>query len=126
MESAGRCYHCRGLSLRDIGLLVALYPAVWGVTQVATGALSDRSASRGGRRYWIAGGMLVQGAALVLFGVASGVPAWIVAAVLLGLGTAAVYPTLLAEVAQAVSPLDRASAVGTYRHRRAAGGMGGR
>ena len=59
--------------------------------------------------------MLVQGAALVLFGVASGVSAWIVAAVLLGLGTAAVYPTLLAEVAQAVAPPERASAVGTYR-----------
>ena len=104
-----------GLSLREIGLLAALYPATWGITQIATGALSDRSAARGGRRAWIAGGMIVQAIALAIFGVAQGAMPWTLAAVLLGLGTAAVYPTLLAEVADAVSAADRAPAVGTYR-----------
>ena len=104
-----------GLSLREIGLLAALYPATWGITQIAAGALSDRSAARGGRRAWIAGGMIVQAMALAIFGVAQGVMPWTLAAVLLGLGTAAVYPTLLAEVADAVSAADRAPAVGTYR-----------
>ena len=104
-----------GLSLREIGVLAALYPATWGITQIATGALSDRSAARGGRRVWIAGGMLTQALALAVFGVADGATPWTLAAVLLGLGTAAVYPTLLAEVADAVPAADRAPAVGTYR-----------
>ena len=105
-----------GLSLREIGLLAGLYPATWAVTQIATGALSDRSAARGGgRRGWIAGGMLLQAAALIIFAIAHGLAVWSLAAILLGLGTAAVYPTLLAEVAQAVSPPDRAGALGTYR-----------
>jgi len=104
-----------GLSLQEIGLLVAIYPAVWGISQIATGALSDRGAVGGGRRVWIASGMLVQAVALLLFSLTRGLGPWIVAAVLLGLGTAAVYPTLLAAVADAVSPAERAPAVGTYR-----------
>lgn len=104
-----------GLSLREIGLLAALYPATWGLSQIATGALSDRSAARGGRRAWIVGGMFAQAIALAIFGVAHGAIPWMLAAVLLGLGTAAVYPTLLAEVADAVSAAERAPAVGTYR-----------
>ena len=114
-----------GMSLRDIGLIAAVYPAVWGVAQIATGALSDRGAARGGRQRWIAGGMFAQAAALVLFGAAHTVAPWVVAAVLLGLGTAAVYPTLLAEVAGAVSPAHRAAAVGTYRLWRDLGYVGG-
>ena len=104
-----------GLSLRKIGLLAALYPATWALAQIATGTLSDRTAAQSGRRAWIAGGMMAQAAALLVFGVAQGAVPWAIAAVLLGLGTASVYPTLLAEVADAVSPAERAPAVGTYR-----------
>ena len=104
-----------GLSLREIGLLAALYPATWALAQIVTGALSDRTAARHGRRGWIAGGMLAQAVALLVFGLAEGGPLWTLAAVLLGLGTAAVYPTLLAEVADAVPATERAPAIGTYR-----------
>ena len=104
-----------GLSLRQIGLLTALYPATWALAQIATGALSDRTAERHGRRAWIAGGMFAQAVALLLFALTDRGVSWIVAAVLLGLGTAAVYPTLLAEVADAVPVSERAPAVGTYR-----------
>lgn len=104
-----------GLTVKQIGLLAAIYPAVWGITQIATGALSDRGAARGGRRVWIAAGMLVQALALWLFSFAGAFLPWMIAAVLLGLGTAAVYPTLLAQVADAVTPAERAPAIGTYR-----------
>ena len=104
-----------GLSLRKIGLLAALYPGTWALAQIATGTLSDRTAARSGRRAWIAGGMMAQAAALLIFGAAQGAVPWTIAAVLLGLGTASVYPTLLAEVADAVPAAERAPAVGTYR-----------
>ena len=100
-----------GAGVREIGWVAALYPAVWGVAQVGTGALSDHT----GRRALIQGGMLLQAAALAMFGGGSGVPVWAAAAVLLGLGTAAVYPTLIAQVSDLVRPRDRAGAVGVYR-----------
>ena len=108
-------FRAGGMSVREIGVLAAVYPGVWGVSQIATGALGDRGAARGGRRVWIFGGMLAQAAALGMFALTSGLVPWLAAAVLLGLGTAAVYPTLLAEVADAVTPGERGSAVGTYR-----------
>jgi MFS family permease len=100
-----------GLSVREIGWLAALYPAVWGIAQIGTGALSDRT----GRRPLIVSGMLLQAVALAVFAVATGIGAWAVAAVLLGLGTAAVYPTLIAQVSDLLTPRDRASGVGVYR-----------
>jgi MFS family permease len=100
-----------GLSVADIGLLAALYPAVWGAGQLVTGALSDRT----GRKPLIVAGMLVQAAALALFAVGSGRSAWAAAAVLLGIGTALVYPTLLAAIGDVAHPAWRASAVGVYR-----------
>src|SRR5206468_590093 len=100
-----------GLSVSDIGLLAALYPAVWGAGQLLTGALSDRT----GRKPLIVAGMLVQAGALVLFSVGSGKPLWATAAVMLGVGTALVYPTLLATVGDVAHPAWRASAVGVYR-----------
>ena len=100
-----------GLSLREIGWLAALYPAVWGVAQAGTGALSDRV----GRRGLIAGGMVLQGMALTLTAVGHGFRTWAIAAALLGLGTAAVYPTLIAQVSDLVRARDRARAVGGYR-----------
>lgn len=104
-----------GLSLRQIGFIAGIYPGVWAIAQIATGALSDSGRSPGVRGKWIAWGMLVQAAALVMFSVTEVFGSWIVAAALLGLGTAAVYPVLLAHVADSVSPADRAPAVGTYR-----------
>jgi MFS family permease len=101
----------RGLPLEQIGLVAAAYPAVWGVTQLATGTLSDRW----GRKWMIVAGMWVQAAALALLVMAAGLAGWLGAAVLLGVGTALVYPTLLAAVSDVAHPSWRASAVGVYR-----------
>ena len=101
----------RGLPLQQIGLVAATYPGVWGVMQLATGALSDRW----GRKWMIVGGMWMQAAALMLFVIGADLATSLVAAVLLGLGTALVYPTLLAAVSDVAHPTWRASAVGVYR-----------
>jgi MFS family permease len=101
----------QGLSLERISFLAALYPAVSGGTQMVTGGLSDRT----GRKWMIALGMVVQAAGIVLFVAGSGFARWAAAAVLLGLGTAMVYPTLLAAVGDVAHPSWRASAVGVYR-----------
>lgn len=100
-----------GLGLAQIGLLAALYPGVWGAAQLATGALSDRV----GRKPLIVGGMWLQAAALVLLPLTHGFAPWAGAMVLLGLGTALVYPTFLAAVSDVAHPAWRASAVGVYR-----------
>jgi MFS family permease len=100
-----------GLSVREIGWLAAIYPAVWGFAQIGTGALSDRT----GRRPLIVAGMLVQAAGLGTFAAATDFVWWALAAVMLGLGTAAVYPTLIAQVSDLVTPRNRASGVGIYR-----------
>jgi MFS family permease len=106
-----------GLTIGEIGVLAALYPAVWGIGQLATGALSDRI----GRKGLIVGGMLLQAAALALTAAGHGFAPWAFAAVLLGTGTAMVYPTLLAVVGDVAHPSWRASAVGVYRFWRDAG-----
>ncbi|WP_158853931.1 MFS transporter [Saccharothrix deserti] len=100
-----------GLSVARIGILAALYPAVWGLGQLITGPLSDRW----GRKHLITTGMLVQAAALALIAVADTFTTWAVAAVLLGAGTAMVYPTLLATIGDVAHPAWRARAVGVYR-----------
>ncbi|MBI4541130.1 MAG: MFS transporter [Gemmatimonadetes bacterium] len=100
-----------GLGLREIGWLAGLYPGVWAAAQLLAGTVSDRW----GRRPFIAGGMFVQAVALALFALSSELSAWVFAAALLGLGTAAVYPTLIAQVSDLVRPQDRAGAVGVYR-----------
>lgn len=100
-----------GLSVQAIGLLAAVYPAVWGMGQVVTGPLSDRW----GRKHLIAGGMVVQAAALGLIAATTGFAPWAGALVLLGAGTAMVYPTLLAAIGDVAHPRWRASAVGVYR-----------
>jgi MFS family permease len=100
-----------GLSLTQIGALAALYPAVWGLGQLATGPASDRY----GRKPFIVTGMLLQAAALALIALAHGFTVWAVAAVLLGAGTAMVYPTLLAAVSDVAHPTWRARSVGVYR-----------
>lgn len=100
-----------GLSVARIGILAALYPAVWGAGQLVTGALSDRI----GRKWLIAAGMWLQAVALALIALADAFTAWAVAAVLLGAGTAMVYPTLLACIGDVAHPAWRARSVGIYR-----------
>ena len=100
-----------GLSVARIGVLAALYPAVWGVGQLVTGGLSDRV----GRKSLIVAGMLTQAVALGLVALVDSFALWAVAAALLGTGTAMVYPTLLAAVGDVAHPAWRAQAVGIYR-----------
>ena len=100
-----------GLSVGQVGVLAALYPAVWGGGQLVTGALSDRY----GRKWLIAAGMWVQAAAIGLVAVDTTFTGWALAAVLLGAGTAMVYPTLLAVIGDVAHPVWRARAVGVYR-----------
>jgi MFS family permease len=111
-----------GASVRDVGLVAALYPGVWSVTQIATGHWSDQV----GRKPLIVGGMLIQSAALVLLALGDGAiaPA-AAAAVLLGFGTALVYPTLIAAMSDAVTPVARATVVGVYRFWRDSGYVAG-
>jgi len=106
-----------GLSLGRIGVLAALYPAVWGLAQLATGAASDRY----GRKTLIVTGMLLQAAALACFAAADNFWWWALAATGLGLGTAMVYPTLLASIGDVAHPTWRARSVGIYRLWRDAG-----
>ena len=107
-----------GASAREIGIVAGVYPALWGAGQLATGWLSDHT----GRKPLIVLGMLVQAAGLALLALGGGAfgPA-VGAAALLGVGTALVYPTLIAAVSDAVQPRDRAPAVGVYRFWRDAG-----
>jgi MFS family permease len=100
-----------GLDLAHIGALAAVYPAVWGIAQVFTGALSDRI----GRKQLIVWGMWVQAAGIAVTITSVDAPGFTVGAVLLGLGTAMVYPTLLAAIGDVAHPAWRASAVGVYR-----------
>ena len=99
------------LDLRQIGWLTGMYPAVWGLVQLGTGPLSDRI----GRRSLIVGGLLLQAVALIGFTTLHGFAPWIATVVTLGVGTALVYPTLIAQVGDVAGSALRASAVGRYR-----------
>jgi MFS family permease len=101
-----------GASVSAIGLVAAVYPGVWSVAQIATGHWSDSV----GRKPLIVAGMLVQAGALGVLALSGGAVATAtVAAALLGLGTALVYPTLIAAISDVVSPVARAPVVGVYR-----------
>ncbi len=100
-----------GLDIGRIGILVALYPAVWGLGQLVTGGLSDRI----GRKPLIAGGMITQALAIGWIAATTGFAGWAVGSVALGVGTAMVYPALLAAVGDVAHPAWRARAVGVYR-----------
>jgi MFS family permease len=100
-----------GASLSQIGMLAAIYPAVWGLAQIGTGALSDRV----GRKGLIVWGMWIQAIGIVITAATGSMLGFIIGAVLLGLGTAMVYPTLLAAIGDVAAPSWRASSVGIYR-----------
>lgn len=100
-----------GMSLAQIGTLAAIYPAVWGMTQIFTGALSDRI----GRKQLIVWGMWVQAAGVAVTASSRSFLGFGLGGVLLGIGTAMVYPTLLAAIGDVAHPAWRASAVGVYR-----------
>jgi MFS family permease len=104
-------FAAHGLDVARIGLVKAVYPGVWGLLQIATGPLSDRL----GRKGLIAGGMVVQAAGIWLTVLVPEYPAWLVGAALQGLGTAMVYPTLLAAITDHAHPSWRASSLGVYR-----------
>lgn len=100
-----------GLSVAQMSAMAAIYPAVWGICQLGTGALSDRW----GRKWLIVAGMIVQGIALASIALRRGTLAWSIALVALGIGTAMVYPTLIAAVGDIARPSWRGAMVGVYR-----------
>lgn len=100
-----------GMSLGQIGTLAAIYPGVWGIGQLVTGAWSDKV----GRKGLIVGGMWVQAAGIAVIAVSGEFVGFAAGAALLGAGTAMVYPTLLAAIGDVAHPSWRASSVGVYR-----------
>lgn len=101
----------KDVPFEQAGVLIALYPASWGFFQLFTGKASDRF----GRRPFLIGGMFLQAASLWLLVGTTGYPLWFVSSILLGLGTALVYPTLQAAISDVAAPSWRASAMGVYR-----------
>lgn len=106
-----------GLTLTEIGIVVGVYPAFWGILQIATGKLSDYT----GRKKMLWAGMLLQAVSLIVFPLFEQFYAFVIISALLGTGTAMVYPTFLAAVADLTHPHDRAESIGVYRLWRDAG-----
>ncbi|QHE54278.1 MFS transporter [Pontibacillus sp. HMF3514] len=106
-----------GLSAGQISLIIAIYPATWGIFQLITGPLSDRI----GRKILITSGMFIQALALIGITFGSGFGFWLVASITLGLGTAMVYPTLIASISDVASTQTRATSLGIYRFWRDSG-----
>ncbi len=104
-------FAANGLTVSRIGVLAAIYPAVWGLGQLVTGGLSDRI----GRKPLIAGGMLTQAFAIAWIAATTGFASWALGAAVLGIGTAMVYPTLLAAIGDVAHPRWRARSIGVYR-----------
>ena len=100
-----------GLNLAQVGIITAIYPAFWGIFQVVTGKLSDYT----GRKQMLVAGMLTQAASLLIFPHLSEFYQFVTVAAVLGIGTAMVYPTFLAAVADLVHPQDRAESIGAFR-----------
>jgi MFS family permease len=110
-------FAAHGLGLREIGLLASAYPAIWGAGQLGTGWISDHV----GRKLLIVAGMMAQSFAIAGFVVLPGFAWWFAESVLLGAGTALVYPTLLAAVSDSARTPNRATSVGIYRFWRDSG-----
>lgn len=111
----------RGLALDQVAVLAAAYPLVWGFLQLGTGWASDFL----GRKAFIVAGMTLQGAAISLAGVGDSFSVWLVAVVMLGAGTALVYPVLQAAIGDVVHPRERATSLGIYRFWRDTGAIVG-
>jgi MFS family permease len=101
----------RRFSISEIGIVTAVYPAVWGVGQLFTGKMSDHL----NKNHMMFAGMLLQGVALLLFAFASSFAHFVILASILGWGTAMVYPTFLATIAENTHPQDRANSLGVFR-----------
>lgn len=101
----------KGFGLEEVGKIVALYPIVWGVGQLATGKMADHFI----KKYMLVAGMLLQGAALLLMIFSQGFSQFVVLSFFLGIGTALVYPTFLAAIADHVHPGQRAESIGVFR-----------
>lgn len=101
----------KGFSLDRIGLITAIYPAVWGVGQLATGKMADHLI----KRNMLFGGMLLQGIVIVMLPYLENFSGYIVLSAMLGIGTALVYPTFLATIAENTHPTDRAGSIGVFR-----------
>jgi MFS family permease len=99
------------LNVNEIGFLKALHPAVWGILQLGTGTLSDKI----GRKSLIYTGMIIQAAGIWIVIFANSMLGWIIGMSLLGVGTAFVYPTLLAAISDVAHPKWRATSLGVYR-----------
>ena len=107
----------KGLSLQQLSTIITVYPVAWAITQLLTGYVSDRI----GRKWLIVTGMLLQATSIWLLLLADSYIVWLVLAILLGVGTALVYPTLLAAVSDVAHPSWRASSLGIYRFWRDSG-----
>jgi len=101
----------RGFTLQQVGMVTAIYPAVWGIGQLFTGKMADHFR----KKDLLFAGMLSQGIALVAFLFATSMAHYVILSVILGLGTAMVYPTFLATVAENTHPTDRANSLGVFR-----------
>ena len=101
----------KGMNFTEIGLIAAIYPAIWGVGQLVTGILADRYP----KKKLLVWGMALQGVALLTLIQASSKPTFILISIALGWGTAMVYPTFLATVAENTHPKDRAESIGVFR-----------
>ena len=101
----------KGFQLKEIGILTAIYPAVWGISQLFTGKMADKYSKRK-LLFW---GMFLQTIALVFLVFAEKISHFLVLSILLGIGTALVYPTFLATIAENTHPLDRAKSIGIFR-----------
>jgi MFS family permease len=101
----------KGFDLKTVALIVAVYPAVWGIGQLITGKLSDHY----NKKMMLVLGMLLQGSALVIMYWAMSKELFIVLSFILGLGTAIVYPTFLSAIAGFTNPAQRAESIGIFR-----------
>jgi len=99
------------IGINEIGFLKALHPGLWGVLQLVTGTLSDKT----GRKVLIYPGMMIQGLGIWIVLYSNIISGWIAGMALLGIGTALVYPTLLAAISDVAHPKWRATSLGVYR-----------
>jgi MFS family permease len=101
----------KGFTLQEIGIITATYPGVWGISQLFTGKMADHYS----KKNLLFLGMLIQGVALLMFTLAASFSQFITLSVILGIGTALVYPTFLASIAENTHPADRPKSIGTFR-----------